>query len=550
MKSGNQSQHSTPSATRVIVAGAGPVGLSLALDLGRRGIACVLVGAVTVEQGLDRDRVRKANAINNRSMEYMRRLGVADQIRDAARRVERSTLDVAFVTSLSGYEIARFVDAFESSPDQPEPDLSPEKYLRINQEDIQDILRDALRECPSVRVLSGMRVAGFTDTGDVVRVHIETFDGTDAGEIEGQYLLGCDGGSSTVRKVAGIRFEGEGSRVRNLNISFHSDEVESRNVHAPASMYWVVNPLVNGYIGSDKGHGRMTLWDIDEAQEQSIRQDPGKVISAAVGVPVSVEAKSFDCWYAHRLVASTYRRGRVFLAGDAAHLHPPTGGLGMNTGLGDASNLGWKLAAVIEGWGAPALLDTYDIERRPIGARVVAQANLQFDLPPAAFLLPHLDAPTDAGNAARAVARERIMNEKRTEFFSRGLVLGQSYANSPATIAARGSLNSDVVQYQPTAEPGARLPHVRLNGSSLYDKLDRHGLTLIDCGGSAAEILTMASTAKQLGIPLTVLSIPEKQRAQYERRYLLVRPDHHVATWSDVPLPEATMRQAVGFDIH
>jgi len=202
----NLSEKSQNLTASVVIAGAGPVGLALALDLGQQGIDVVLLDGELREESADR--VRRANAINNRAMEYMRRLGVADKINKMATQDEEKTnLDVAFVTSLVGYELARFVNAFESSPDKPPEGLSPETYRRINQIDIEAILRAQIKTLPNVLVVQGARLDTLAQDGEGVDVGAVLLGSEERLTCRASFLIGCDGGTSSVRKLANFQLE-------------------------------------------------------------------------------------------------------------------------------------------------------------------------------------------------------------------------------------------------------------------------------------------------------------------------------------------------------
>jgi len=516
--------------TMLIIVGAGPVGLALALDLGLQGIDLVLLDGEL--RGQSEDRVRRANAINNRAMEYMRRLGLAADINAAAtQELEQTNLDVSFVTSLTGYELARFVNAFESSPDLPPEGLSPETYRRINQIDIEAMLRERIAALSNVTCIEGARFDEIKQDETGVEAGAALLGSNRRLTLRAAFLIGCDGGTSSVRKLADFKLEGRGALARNLNITFRGGDVYDANIHPYASMYWVVNSRFDGYISPTADGGRLTLFGVDDARFAAISADPLPVIAAAVGRPVAVEPVSFDRWQTHHLVARNYQRGRVFLAGDAAHMHPPTGGLGMNTGLGDASNLGWKIGAFLSGWAGEAMLASYDAERRPVGARVVAQSNHQYNQPASSFYHPDLELDNARGKTARAAAAQDILTRKATEFFSRGLVLGQTYVPSPIVIAEDGALiNQDVVTYIPTAQAGARLPHIYIGSDSLYDLLHPQGYSLIiGAGAQEAQIAAMERMLVDAHIPHRLLRLPPDQAEIYEAPYLLVRPDAHVA---------------------
>ena len=526
----------------IVIAGAGPVGLALALDLGRQGVRVIVLDAET--GGPDARPNKRANAINTRAMEYMRRLGISPQIHAFVAKEPHLVRDVAFATSLTGYELTRFVDAFESSPEPPEPGLSPEEYLRIDQDEIAIIMRREIAKLATVEIREGWRLTDLTNGKDRVTVAAENVVSGDHATLAASYLIGADGGSSTVRKQAGIGFDGEGGRGNNVNITFVSPEIDAVNRHAEAAMYWIVNPRLNGFAGGNFRTWRLTLFAVSEDEEARIRENPQPYIDELAGRPVAARVLSIDRWTAHHLVARSYRAGRVFIAGDAAHLHPPTGGLGMNTGLGDASNLGWKLGAVLRDWAGPALLDSYDAERRPHGARVVAQSNHQYNLRPIRFVSESLLDPGPAGEAARAEAGRRIREEKGTEFFSRGLVLGQTYVSDVIIPDGTELVNAEVIPYTPTAQPGARLPHCTIASGSIYDALSADGMTLVSVGPQ--DTAAIAETARAAGVPLKLVEVDAGMAPVYRARFLLVRPDGHVAWRGDTAIASDDFARVVG----
>ena len=528
----------------VIIAGAGPVGLALALDLGRQGVSVIVLDAET--GGPDARPNKRANAINTRAMEYMRRLGLSPQIHAFVASEPYLVRDVAFVTSLTGHELTRFVDAFESSPEPPEPGLSPEEYLRIDQDDIAIMLRREIGRLGNVTIREAWRLDGLTNGDASVTVEAQGVLSGERESLRAAYLIGADGGASTVRRQAGIGFDGEGGRGNNVNITFVSPEIDAANRHPEAAMFWIVNPRLNGFAGGNFRTWRLTLFAVSEEDEAQVRANPQPHIDELAGRPVAAEVVSIDRWTAHHLVARNYRAGRVFIAGDAAHLHPPTGGLGMNTGLGDASNLGWKLGAVIRGWAGPALLDSYDAERRPHGARVVAQSNHQYNLRPVRYAAEDLLDRGPAGIAARAEAGRRIRDEKGTEFFSRGLVLGQTYRSDAIIGDGTALVNSEVIIYTPTAQPGARLPHCAIASGSIYDAISTDGLTLVTVGRQDSG--AFAALARDAGIPLKIVEAGPEMAVVYGARFVLVRPDGHVAWRGDAVIAAADLRRTVGRD--
>jgi tripartite-type tricarboxylate transporter receptor subunit TctC len=283
--------------------------------------------------------------------------------------------------------------------------------------------------------------------------------------------VGADGARSTVREKLGIRMEGRSPLSQHHNIVFRSPGLARRHALGPAVMYWLVNADVPAVVAPlDVGD----LWTFGCPKLTIADAKPEAMIRAALALDADVEILSRDDWTAHQLVAERYRAGRAFLAGDACHLHPPFGGYGMNMGIGDAVDLGWKLAATLAGWGGPALLDSYEIERRPIHRRVVDESVINLGFTSHKLVLGGIEDATPAGDAARAAAAAQILGTKRREFDSLGVVLGAAYGASPVLgDEAVAPAIQDATAYTPSARAGARAPHAWLadgtaRGASLF----------------------------------------------------------------------------------
>jgi hypothetical protein len=240
-------------------------------------------------------------------------------------------------------------------------------------------------------------------------------------------------------------------------------------------------------------------------------------------------------WLAERRIASRYRQGRAFLLGDAAHLHPPTGGYGMNMGIGDAVDLGWKLAAVLRGWGGETLLESYELERRPIHRRVIDEAAANYAASPTAYRPPELERDGPDADAVRRNLGATIRAEKSREWASIGVQLGYRYDSSPIIVADGTEPTPDEVgEYVPTARPGHLAPHAWIDERRcVYDLLGRE-FTLLELGGSGAGARAFASAAEACGVPLSVVT-PDRTwlRDLYGADLVLVRPDQHVAWRGD-----------------
>lgn len=502
---------------QVLVSGGGPSGLAVAIELGRAGIRCrVVEPRVTV--GTDRPRAKTTSA---RTMELLRRWGLADRVRAAAPLPVDYAQDVVFCTGLLGHEITRFTNAFALHVERR--DEFAECGQQIPQPVVEAVLREAVAELPSVTMVTGHRLVGAHQDADGVRATIAGDDGTY--QIEADYLVGCDGAGGVTRAAIGARYEGGSGELPNLNITFTAPDLTDDRLCARAVHYWVLGADVGGIVGRMDLTG--TWWAI--AQGVDVRTstvEPETLVRRLIGADVEVTVHATDPWVARMLLVDRYRSGRIFLVGDAAHLNPPWGGHGYNTCVGDAVNLGWKLVAVLQGWAAPELLDSYEPERRPVASRTIADAGAQESRLARAFAHPDINADSPAGIARRAAVATEL-EVKRGEFHSLGLVLGYHYAGSPAVVDDGSEVPAhEPSTYHGSARPGARLPHRWLpDGTSLYDHLGA-GFTLLRFDAQV-DVEPVRAAADRLGIPFEVLDLTDP--GGYGAPLLLVRPDQHVA---------------------
>jgi 2-polyprenyl-6-methoxyphenol hydroxylase-like FAD-dependent oxidoreductase len=534
-----------PARVPVLVAGGGPSGLAAAIELGRRGIEVLVVEPRTV---LDPLRPR-AKTTSVRTMEHLRRWGLADRLRAVAPLPVAHAQDVVFCTGLFGHEITRFPEAFGlwTRPRQ----IAAEAGQQAPQPDVEVLLRAAAAELPSVTLLTGSRVTAVTDGPDAARATVEGPDGTTT-DVVAEYLLGCDGSGGISRRAIGGRYEGSSGALPNLSVTFRSRALEERPLCALGVHYWVIGTERGGLMGRLDLDG--TWWAIVQGVDAVAEDaDPVALVRAMVGrtaddEPIDVEVLATDPWQARMLLVDRYRGERVFLVGDAAHLNPPWGGHGFNTCVGDAVNIGWKLAAVLRGWAPAALLDSYEPERRPVARRTIEAAGSQEAFLAPAFTGRDLDDDGPTGWELRAALAEALQ-VKDPEFHSLGLVLGYDYPDSPVVVPdGRAVPEPSLATFTPSAHPGARLPHAWLgDGDSLFDRLGPE-LTLLRLD-PAAGTAPLAAEAERRGVPLTVVDLPGVAglRELLGEDLLLVRPDQHVA-WRGAAVadPAALLDRVLG----
>jgi len=524
------------SDTPILIVGGGPVGLGLAADLGWRGTPCVLI-----EQGDGTIYHPRANTVNSRTMEFCRRWGVAKEVRESGAPPDFPPT-IIYATSLAGYEIAR-IERPTHGGHKPLP-TTPERSQRCNQIWFDPILRRLAESFSAVTLRYNCRFESFEHAGDDI---IATVHNTTTGRrerIAARYLIDCSGGHSGIGKTLGVRQEGRPVLSYHLNIFLKIKELWHQHDKGKAAFYFFMDK--GGDYGSLIEIDGNELWRIgvhgpeyrDEPSEEQIRA----VIARCFGKPIPYEIISARRWVCRDLVADRFQSPPIFLAGDSVHQHAPSGGFGMNTGMGDAVDLGWKLAASVAGWGGPNLLESYEAERRPVAQRNVGEAtdNVMRTTDPA--LIEKIELPTPEGEAARKQIGKDILENRAKTFISDGIALGYRY-ESPIVIPDGTPPPPDsVMEYVPTSRPGSRAPHAWLAPShaegnrSTIDLFGR-GFVLMRCGADAPSGAGLAAAAEQRGVPLEIVTITEPAVAQlYERPLVLVRPDGHVA-WRSATQP-------------
>ena len=524
--------------TSVLIAGGGPVGLVLAIELGRRGVRCVLLNDKP-----ETAQHPKANAIGSRTMEHLRRLDVAKAVRASGLDDDHPT-DVAYFTRLTGIELARLrmpsrAEALRQARDGASPWPSPEPPHRCSQIFLERCLKTRADAMASADIRFGWRLTAWREEKDgIVGAAEEVATGRTV-EIAADYLAGCDAGSSVVRKGLGIEYEGESGVVRpfmggGMFASYFRTKVDSSWLKVGrAWQYWVLHPEVRGLMIHVDSRTLMLMHTVHVTGGDPRAMDVGRINAALAGAPVPTEVISSMPWTAgYSLVAQSFGRERVFIAGDAAHLFTPTGGLGMNTGIDDAVNLGWKLAALVKGWGGPRLAASYETERRPIGIRNVAFARGFANSVGTATVTAEIEQDTAAGRAERATLGARLNDHAFREFIIPGIQLGLLYDTSDVIWPDNTPPpRHEDTRYVQTAFPGGRAPHLWLGPDApLFDRFGPEFTLLKFRGASDADTAAIADAARARGVPLYVVDVPgDHARELYAAELALVRPDHHVA---------------------
>lgn len=525
--------------TQVLIVGAGPVGLTLALDLGRRGIRCTII-----EQKSAPHMWPKMERCNARSMEFYRRLGISEKIR-AAGLPSGVSMDVFIVTSLIEPPLLHLPypsvdEARKLTAETNDGSMPLEPYQLISQYTLEPLLKSVVETLPSVTVRYGCEFLSFEQDANSVTATVS--EGGQTKTITAQYMVGCDGGASNVRKQLGVKLAGEGNILQLRQALFHCEELFDRIPIGKGRHYHRADAQSTQLIVQDSTK-HFTVHSVVEKDE-----DMKTVFEETVAMPVKYEMLYVGEWRQNLLVADRYIGGRVMLAGDAVHLVIPTGGLGMNTGVGDAIDLGWKLAGTLQGWGGPNLLASYEADRRPIGERNVGAsryASLGRRKWRAAYT-PAVREKGPAGDAARAHLASLANVEQRKTNEMTGAELGYHYRNSPIIVQEPGDgPPDDYIDYVSSTWPGARLPHVWLKGNVAIQDLIGSGYTLLRVGPTAkGDTSALTKAFAKIGAPFETLDVPDQiARDLYGYDYLLLRPDMHVA-WRGQQPPENPERLA------
>jgi 2-polyprenyl-6-methoxyphenol hydroxylase-like FAD-dependent oxidoreductase len=540
-------QQASAHSTEVLIIGAGPAGLALAIELGSRAISCIVI-----ERNERVGAAPRAKTTNVRTREHLRRWGIAGKLAAASPLGLDYPSDVMFVTRLGGYPLARFDNAFNCAPERNP--LYSEHAQWIPQYTLEKVLKEHAQSLPGVQFRFLTELESFEQDGRGVRAVVRSVGAGDGngdsggGErretITSHYIVGADGARSTVRTAIGARMEGSYGLSRNYNIVFRAPGLAAAHPHGKAIMYWQINADTPSLIGPMDIDDTWFFMPTGVPNDFKVTDaEAAALIRKATGIDLPYEIKSTDEWVASRLIADKYQDRRALLVGDACHLHPPFGGYGMNMGVADSVDLGWKLAAVLRGWGGPALIGSYEAERRPVHQRVMDEAVANHAVLGKQLTQDGSEDDGPHGVKLRAQIGAAIREVKGREFNTLGVVLGSHYHGSSIVVADDSAPPPvQVHQATPSACPGSLAPHAWLaDGTSLYDGFGP-GYTLLATGGwNAADLLQARRDAADTGVPLTVYqpvadastdaaALPEL----YQARLVLIRPDQHVAWRGDI----------------
>ena len=562
--------------TDVLIAGGGPFGLMLANELGRRHIQCLLVDpkASTAFNP-------QANATQARTMEHFRRLGFAQEIRAQGLPPHHPT-DITYLTRFSGIELARLRLPTAAAAPQAIKAMSgswsaAELPHRVSQKFVEVTLRQHAEKWASNDIRYGWKLESFKDeslssnnTGSVAASHpiearIQQVNSAEpvSLDVRAKYLIGADGARSFVRHELGIAWGGATGFKRNfmggkmLAVYLKAPHFYERNPNDRAWMYVIVNPELRAFIMSVDGVSEFAfhVQMADDAATEALTADDAKRLFAlAYGQAIDIEILSMATWLAgHALVADSFQNGHVFLGGDAVHLFTPTGGLGYNTAVEDAVNLGWKLSAVLKGQAQPTLLDSYEIERKPLAVRNTGYAKQFADSIGLFDADKALEDISPEGEQARSIASDYLNGHARREFNIPGVTFGGRYTHSPLIVEDGTQAPADAANtYIPSACPGGRPPHAWLpDGSSLFDHFNFEWTLLVlgeDKGPLAQDALKFSEAALQYRLDFKVLRFDSQELLDlYEANLVLIRPDQIVA-WRGTNAHQAMqiLKQASG----
>lgn len=520
--------------TPVLIVGGGPAGLALAVDLGWRGVPCVLVEQEGPEARRNHPRM---DNVGIRSMEFARRWGIVKDI-ESAGFPRDLPLSIAYTTGILGPELARDIGPTLDAASLPP--FSPQKHELCPQNFFDPVMQRAAQAYSDNRILYHHTLKAFQDEGGAVLATVEPTEGGAPIQVKAQYLVACDGAGSSVAAALGQSPAMDRLLSCSTNIFIRSPELRARTGASRAYRYILVG--VEGVWGSFVNIDGRDIWRLQLLGSDTWpawgEEDIHAFVRQGLGDEVSYDLLSWVPWARRERVADRFSVGRCFLVGDSAHQMSPTGGYGMNTGIAEAVDLSWKIAATLEGWGGPALIDSYEAERRPVAARNVRQGSDNLAAMRSAPAEPRLLEESDAGRVARAHIGQLVRRAMQKEWRSYGIHLGAIYRGSPITAPEESDCpEEDVAQFVQRAHVGGRAPHVWLEDRRSILDLFGRGFVLLDFSGlSDASLYPLLTAAKVAGVPLTYQAVSHSEAAKlYETAYVLVRPDGHIAWRSNSP---------------
>ena len=526
----------------VIIAGAGPIGMTLALELASRGVRTFIA-----EKTDCRVETPKLGAVSIRTMEIFRRLNLSDYVRNTPFKRDYG-LSMVFCTTIAGHLLGRL--PYPSINEDPPVPVSPEKKWRCSQLYLNPLLEKVVRASPLIELSTLTRFDTFKDTGHEVVVNFTNLRTEKSFSISAPYLVGCDGPGSNVRRQLDIKMSGRDILDQSVAIFFKSAALATNHKMGEAERYYFLDG--SGWWGNISAMDGKELWRLTVPARggdvREIADNASSWVARALGTAdIPFEVISALPWRRTELIAGSFGSGRVYIAGDSAHTMSPTGGFGMNTGMGDIDNLGWKLQAIIAGWGGKNLLSSYTVERQPIGIRNSAASTQNYLALKSVTNCEKVMDETPGGEAVRREVGRAVTTVTRNEWETLGLHLGYRYEGSPIVIQDGTDEPVDDLQfYHPTARPGHRAPHAWLTGGPMYgvSTLDLFGLgfVLLRFGSAPPDVDPLINEAEVRQMPLRVHDIdnPRIEEA-YQNRLVLVRPDGHVA-WRGDKLPADVAR--------
>jgi 2-polyprenyl-6-methoxyphenol hydroxylase-like FAD-dependent oxidoreductase len=526
----------------VLIVGAGPVGLTLAIDLAWRGIDVTVVETRARAAPPE----PKCNHVAARTMEIFRRLGLAEKVRNAGLPADYPN-DISYRTSFAGQELTRIHipcrrDRFtmQDGPDCNWP--TPEPPHRINQIFLEPILFEHAAAQPRIRIVNRTSVEDVLVEDNSATVSLRDLDTGAVRRVSCRYLIGCDGARSVVRKAIGAELAGDAVIQRVQSTYIRAPDLIDRQGTAPAWGTGAINPRRSGMVYAIDGRERWLVHNYlrpGEPDFDSVDRDACLRTILGVSADFQYEIISREDWYGRRLIADRFRDRCAFIAGDAAHIWVPYAGYGMNAGIADAMNLSWLLAAHLNGWAPSSILDAYEAERWPITSQVsrFAMSHAEAEIRRRGAVPDEIEDAGAEGEQARAEVGRLAYEINVQQYACAGLNFGTYYDRSPI-IAYDGAEHPAYTMdsYTPSTVPGCRTPHLWFeDGRSLYDAMGPE-FTLLRLD-PAVEVAACEAAARDRGVPLKVLDVePPATATFYGSKLVLSRPDQHVA-WRGDALP-------------